>query len=128
MIPVSAAALVLLYLVVINLVSYAVFALDKERARMGGWRISEGSLLAAALAGGSLGAKIAQHRLRHKTRKEPFRSILNLVCVLQIAALVALVFPAPRAAALAVFDAIAAGVATTDEPERSMPRRFGPGS
>lgn len=31
-----------------------------------------------ALLGGWAGAKLAQGRFRHKTRKEPFRSLLNL--------------------------------------------------
>ncbi|MCA0272150.1 MAG: DUF1294 domain-containing protein [Proteobacteria bacterium] len=120
--------LVLLYLAVINAVAYAAFALDKERARNNDWRISEATLLATALAGGSLGTKLAQQRLRHKTRKEPFRSVLNVICLMQAAALASLFFPGPRAAAVTVFKAIAASVPAAAEPEKPLPRRFGPGS
>ena len=35
------------------------------------------------VVGGSLGAVSAQHLLRHKTRKEPFRSILLSIVILQ---------------------------------------------
>lgn len=118
----------LLYLAVINAAAYAAFALDKERARNNDWRISEATLLATALAGGSLGAKLAQRRLRHKTRKEPFRSVLNLICLAQAATLALLLFPSPRAMAVAVFDMIAASFPAPAEAEKPLPRRFGPGS
>ncbi|HQU67006.1 MAG TPA: DUF1294 domain-containing protein [Albidovulum sp.] len=122
------ALLFLLYLVAVSIFSYALFAIDKWRAQNREWRISEAALLTTALVGGSLGAKLAQHRLRHKTRKEPFRSALNLICLLQAAALASLFFPAPRAAAIAVFGAITAGFPTASEVDRPLPRRFGPGS
>lgn len=50
---------------------------------MGGRRIAEHTLLASVLIGG-LGAWMAQHLLRHKTRKEPFRSRLGLLVTLYV--------------------------------------------
>ncbi|MDQ0323256.1 uncharacterized membrane protein YsdA (DUF1294 family) [Pararhizobium capsulatum DSM 1112] len=44
----------------------------------------ESTLLWLAIAGGSLGALTAQQVLRHKTRKEPFRSILMTIGVLHV--------------------------------------------
>ncbi|MCZ7855506.1 MULTISPECIES: DUF1294 domain-containing protein [Agrobacterium] len=66
-----------------NLFVFLVYWWDKEAARQGGWRIRESTLLLLALVGGSLGAVSAQHLLRHKTRKEPFRSILLSIVILQ---------------------------------------------
>ncbi len=43
----------------------------------------ERTLLLAALVGG-LGAWMGQHLLRHKTRKEPFRTQLGLVIVVHL--------------------------------------------
>ena len=75
------------YLIVINAAAYVMFALDKTAAVRGEWRISEGTLLLVALVGGSVGAITAQQRLRHKTRKEPFRSMLYGTVVLQVVGL-----------------------------------------
>ncbi|ARM88247.1 hypothetical protein RHEC894_CH01939 [Rhizobium sp. CIAT894] len=69
-------------LLALNLIVFSVYYLDKRAARQGGWRISERTLLTLALIGGSLGAVAAQQILRHKTRKEPFRSILAAILIL----------------------------------------------
>ncbi|ARO23866.1 DUF1294 domain-containing protein [Rhizobium sp. S9] len=83
----------------LNLIVFSVYFLDKQAARQGGWRISERTLLTLALIGGSLGAVAAQQLLRHKTRKEPFRSMLAAILVLHGALAAALAFAplwAPR--------------------------------
>ncbi|MBX5221634.1 DUF1294 domain-containing protein [Rhizobium sp. NLR8a] len=69
-------------LLALNLIVFSIYFLDKQAARQGGWRISERSLLTLALIGGSLGALAAQQILRHKTKKEPFRSILAAILIL----------------------------------------------
>ena len=66
-------------LVALNLLTYMIFAHDKSQARKGGWRVSEGKLWMLAFLGGWPAAKIAQRRLRHKTRKMPFRALLNMI-------------------------------------------------
>jgi uncharacterized membrane protein YsdA (DUF1294 family) len=76
-----------LYGVAINLVTFAAFALDKRAAERRAWRIPEARLLMLAAFGGSPGALVAQQALRHKTRKEPFRTWLWVIVVAQIAAL-----------------------------------------
>lgn len=88
--------LLILYLAGINLVTFAMFAWDKVRAIRGDWRVPEKTLLALALAGGTPGAFIAQQRLRHKTRKRPFRSQLILIAILHLTLLLALTVPFNR--------------------------------
>jgi uncharacterized membrane protein YsdA (DUF1294 family) len=71
--------LVAAILLLVNVVTFLAFWRDKEAARAGEWRVPERTLLGLALVGGSLGAILAQRLLRHKTRKEPFRSMLALI-------------------------------------------------
>ena len=84
--------LVLIYLAIMNTVCFAAFARDKRAARAGRRRIAEKRLLGLALLGGSMGALLGQHWLHHKTRKEPFRSRLLLIILLQVGLLAALVW------------------------------------
>ncbi|MDP1873388.1 DUF1294 domain-containing protein [Phenylobacterium sp.] len=59
-------------LIALNIATFAVFALDKQRARDGGRRMAERTLLLMAALGGAPAALAAQQILRHKTRKQPF--------------------------------------------------------
>lgn len=79
---------VALWLAVINLVTFTLFRIDKERARNGDWRIPESTLLAGALLGGWPGARLGQQRFRHKTRKQPFAGTLAMIGALQFGLLV----------------------------------------
>lgn len=81
-------------LLLVNVLTFLAFWQDKAAARAGEWRVPERTLLGLALVGGSIGAVLAQRLLRHKTRKEPFRSILALIIGCQLAlALVWIVAP-----------------------------------
>ena len=73
----------LIVLVVLQLAAFGLFWFDKVQARNGDWRVREATLLLAALFGG-LGAWLGQQLLRHKTRKEPFRTLLGLVLTLHL--------------------------------------------
>lgn len=80
-------ALAALYLLAVNAAAYIAFAIDKRRAIEGARRIPEHVLLQLAAIGGVIGAFAAQQTLRHKTRKEPFATLLWLIAGLQILAL-----------------------------------------
>jgi uncharacterized membrane protein YsdA (DUF1294 family) len=86
------------YAIVINLVGFVAFAWDKFCARNGMWRISERTLLTLVVLGGTVGAVIGQQVLRHKTKKEPFRTYLLALVVIQTIGLVALCFPQVQSA------------------------------
>ena len=64
--------LLMWYLIVINIVTWIAFGLDKWKAKSGKWRIPERTLLLLALVGGSLGALAGMILFRHKTRKPKF--------------------------------------------------------
>lgn len=79
--------LLALYVAVINTATFATFASDKQAAARRLRRIPERQLLLLAALGGSPAALLAQRVLRHKTRKEPFRTSLWLIVAAQAAAL-----------------------------------------
>jgi uncharacterized membrane protein YsdA (DUF1294 family) len=60
---------------VMSLICFASYALDKSAARRGDRRTPESTLLILGLLGGWPGAVLAQQWLRHKTVKQPFRSL-----------------------------------------------------
>ncbi|WP_455383781.1 DUF1294 domain-containing protein [Acidihalobacter prosperus] len=64
-----------------SLATFVAYALDKSAARRGAWRTAESTLHLLSLAGGWPGALIAQSSLRHKSRKQPFRSVFWLTVV-----------------------------------------------
>jgi uncharacterized membrane protein YsdA (DUF1294 family) len=78
-------------LVVINFVAFAAFGIDKAKAEAGQWRVQESTLLTFALLGGSPGAYAGRALFRHKTRKQPFNSQLQVIVFLQVLALGALI-------------------------------------
>lgn len=70
----------------INVIAFLAFGWDKRQAERDGWRIAERTLIGLALFGGALGALIGQQVFRHKTRKQPFRTLLWLAAVINLLA------------------------------------------
>lgn len=60
--------LILLYLLIINAISFLLMLADKRKAQQNLWRIPEKTLFTAALFGGSIGSILGMHLFRHKTR------------------------------------------------------------
>ena len=67
------ATAVAVFLVCVNVLSFAAFGIDKARAQRGAWRIPEKVLMLLAVLGGSVGAFVGMRVFRHKTRKAMFR-------------------------------------------------------
>lgn len=86
--PISNLDLALIAILIAEVCGFAAFARDKQRAKSGLWRTPEATLLLFGLIGG-LGAWMGQHLLRHKTRKEPFRTQFGLVVVIHLILLAA---------------------------------------
>jgi uncharacterized membrane protein YsdA (DUF1294 family) len=71
-------------LAVVNAAAFVLFMLDKHLASEGMRRIPESTLLLVALIGGSAGAIAGQQYWRHKTRKEPFRTMLFGIAIVHV--------------------------------------------
>lgn len=78
---------------VASLVTFVFYALDKNAAGKGAWRIPEAHLHLLALIGGWPGALAAQRVLRHKTKKQKFRFVFWLTVAINCAASVWLLTP-----------------------------------
>ena len=74
----------LYYLIVINIVTFVVYGIDKLKAKQGSWRISEATLLIFAVIGGSIGALLGMKVWRHKTMHKKFKYGLPLILIIQI--------------------------------------------
>ena len=100
----------LYYLIVINVVTFLVYGIDKwkavsqrgqsqtrlssaerkqartkSKAKQGSWRISEATLLTLAVVGGSIGALLGLKVWHHKTMHKKFKYGLPLILLAQIA-------------------------------------------
>ena len=83
--------MLLIYLLIVNVLTFIVYGVDKWKAHRGRWRVPEATLLGLAALGGSVGAWLAMQKFHHKTQKKKFRYGVPLLFVLQVAAVVLLV-------------------------------------
>ena len=74
----------IIYIAVINVITFAVFGIDKLKAVKNRWRVPEKILFFLALLGGSLGAIIGMYSFRHKTKKIAFRIGIPVILIVQI--------------------------------------------
>ena len=74
----------IIYLIVINLISFLTMYVDKRKAKYGRWRIPEQTLFILALIGGSIGSIAGMYTFRHKTKKLRFSVGFPVILILQI--------------------------------------------
>ena len=78
----------LYYLIVINIVTFLVYGIDKWKAKQGSWRISEAILLILAVIGGSIGALLGMKVWHHKTLHKKFKYGVPTIIIVQLALIV----------------------------------------
>ncbi|MET1058836.1 MAG: DUF1294 domain-containing protein [Nocardioides sp.] len=93
----DAPGLLLLAYAVLSGVAFAMYRADKAAAVRGTWRTPEANLHAVALLGGWPGALVARRLFRHKTSKQPFRTVLWGTVVVNCVALAWILYDGPRA-------------------------------
>ena len=75
----------LVWLAVINLLTFIVYGVDKRRARKGKWRVPEKTLFLLPLLGGSIGALLGMRVFHHKTKHWYFVWGIPAILLAQIA-------------------------------------------
>ncbi|EGA70533.1 cold-shock DNA-binding domain protein [Vibrio sinaloensis DSM 21326] len=70
---------------IMSFATFVMYAVDKRAAVKGEWRTPENTLHLLALCFGWPGALLAQHTLRHKSQKQPFKTILWVTIIINIA-------------------------------------------
>ena len=76
--------IVLLYLAVINVVTFFIYGIDKWKAKKSKWRIRETALLGLAVLGGSIGAWLGMKVWHHKTLHKKFKYGVPFILIAQI--------------------------------------------
>ncbi|ELN9421000.1 MULTISPECIES: DUF1294 domain-containing protein [Enterobacter] len=79
----------ILWLLLINVLTLAMYGADKMAARRAMRRVPEATLLVFGLIGGWPGAIIGQQLFRHKTQKQPFKTYFIVTVIVSISAMVA---------------------------------------
>lgn len=74
--------------IVMSLITFIAYAIDKSAAQNGHWRTKESTLHIFSLIGGWPGAFFAQTKLRHKSSKEEFKIVYWITVLLNIGGLV----------------------------------------
>lgn len=77
---------VFIYMVVVSVIGFFAMGIDKARAKVDAWRISEKTLLLIAFAGGSAGIWFGMEVFRHKTKHLQFKYGVPLICILEFIA------------------------------------------
>ena len=75
---------IIIYLVIMNILTFLLMGYDKHEAKKGEWRISEKALFGFSLIGGSIGGIIGMYVFHHKTQKWYFKYGFPIILILQI--------------------------------------------
>ena len=77
-------SIIIYFLLSINILTFAVYGIDKYKAKKSKWRISEKTLLLLAAAGGSIGAWLGIRFFHHKTMHKKFKYGVPAIILAQV--------------------------------------------
>lgn len=76
--------IIIIYLIILNIITFILFGIDKKRAIKDEWRIPEATLMGFAALGGSVGAFAGMEVFRHKTKHKKFKLGIPALIVIHI--------------------------------------------
>lgn len=79
---------IIAYLLIVNIIAFLMYGIDKLKAKRDSWRIPEKTLIGAALIGGSSGAFLGMQVFHHKTKKIKFFLGVPLIFLIQAGVLI----------------------------------------
>ncbi len=79
----------IVYLLVVNVVAFALMGIDKSKAKRGAWRIPERTLFLPVVLFGSLGGTLGMVTFRHKTKHWYFKYGFPALLVVQVLLMIA---------------------------------------
>lgn len=72
------------YLLIINIITFIIYGIDKYKSIKHKYRISEATLIILAILGGSLGAFFGMIVFHHKTKKKKFTILIPVIMLLWV--------------------------------------------
>ena len=75
---------IVVYLVIVNILGFAVMYIDKQKAKKGSWRIKESTIFVITFLGGGVGTILGMYVFRHKTKKLKFTIGLPTILLTEI--------------------------------------------
>jgi uncharacterized membrane protein YsdA (DUF1294 family) len=76
--------LLIIYLVLVNVITFFYFGFDKLKAHWQSRRVPEMTLWILSLIGGSIGGLLGMKFFRHKTKKTSFQAGMAVIITVQI--------------------------------------------
>ena len=80
------------YLVIVNLVTFIMYGIDKWKAQKSKWRFSEAMLLKLAIIGGSIGAWLGMKTWHHKTMHKKFKYGIPAIIIIQLLIFIIIIY------------------------------------
>ena len=75
---------IFIYIAFTNILLFTLMSVDKQKAKLNQWRISEKTLFVLALIGGSVGGIVGMYTFRHKTKHLKFTLGFPAIVLFQI--------------------------------------------
>lgn len=72
------------YLLIINIITFIIYGIDKYKSIKHKYRISEATLIVLAILGGSIGAFLGMITFHHKTQKRVFIILIPIILLIWV--------------------------------------------
>lgn len=80
-----------IYLIIINLITFIIFGIDKFKSIKNKWRFKESTLINLCFIGGSIGGLISMYLFHHKTKHSCFHIGIPLIIITQIIVMISMI-------------------------------------